>query len=202
MTGSAKRKGGVRRSPPCACGCGGVPVKHGAEYIRGHRPPKPLGERFWPKVDRRGDDECWEWRGSRGVSGYGCVELPETRRLVGAHRASWILHFGSIPDGLFVLHRCDNPPCVNPHHLFLGTHEDNMADASVKGRIVASRARGERSGNARLTDAQVAEIRRRHLSGVHPARRTGNSTTELAREYGVTRQYIGQLVRGVWRQAS
>lgn len=75
--------------------------------------------------------------------------------VVGVHRFAWEFYFGPVPEGLWVLHTCDNPPCVNPEHLFLGTHDDNMADRSAKGRA----PRGEGCRNARLTDALVREIR-------------------------------------------
>ncbi len=182
------------------CGCGGHPAKRGAEYIRGHRPPKTLSQLFWPKIG--GPTElggCWEWQAYIRPAGYGQMGLPGTRKAIDAHRASWIVHFGEIPDGLCVCHHCDNRRCVHPGHLFLGTNADNNADAVAKGRIKASRARGERCGNAKLTDSQVAEIRRRHVPRVHPARRTRSSTTELAREFGITRQYVSQLVAGKWR---
>lgn len=83
-------------------------------------------ETFWSKVDKTG--ECWVWVAGRFVTGYGAY------RNQGAHRVSWGLMNGPIPAGLFVLHRCDNPPCVRPDHLFLGTHTDNMHDKVAKGR--------------------------------------------------------------------
>lgn len=195
MANAAKRKG-----DKCACGCGYWPAKRGAMYVRGHRPPKSLSDRFWPKVAGAMESGgCWEWQGSIGTNGYGQMSQPGTRKLIPAHRASWIIHFGAIPNNLWVLHRCDNKRCVHPAHLFLGTLQDNVDDAVAKGIIKATRAKGERSGNAKLTDAQVAEIRRRHNPGLHPARKTGGSSLELAREFGVTKQYIWQLVRGHWR---
>lgn len=155
-----------------------------------------LEKTFWPKVDKSG--ECWEWMAYIRPAGYGQVGIPRTRRTIDAHRASWIIHNGLIPDGLFVCHHCDNKACVRPDHLFLGTNLDNLRDAAKKGIIKRTRARGERSGNCKLTDAQVAEIRRRHRV-VHPARRTGSSSSELAAEFGVTPQYVGQIVSRKWR---
>jgi hypothetical protein len=94
--------------------------------------PKPLDERFWRHVDASGD--CWVWTGARSIAGYGKMRLSRPRQLMDAHRVSWELHNGPIPDGFLVLHRCDNPPCVRPEHLFLGTHADNAADKIAKGR--------------------------------------------------------------------
>jgi hypothetical protein len=94
---------------------------------------KPLAERFWGKV-RKGAG-CWVWTGSRIPKGYGKIQLG--RRGTSprfAHRISWELHFGPIPQGLWVLHKCDNPSCVKPSHLFLGTAKDNTSDMMAKGR--------------------------------------------------------------------
>ncbi len=110
-----------------------------------HR-PRPVAERFWPKV-RRGEG-CWEWTGARSAKGYG--RLTAGRRGDGylrTHRLSFELAYGPVPDGLFVLHRCDNPPCVRPDHLFLGTKSDNMRDAVSKGRLNTRSARAARAAN-------------------------------------------------------
>ena len=190
MTTPSKRKGDA-----CACGCGERTSARPAKYVRGHRPPISLAE----AVARHTlvTDGCWEWQGYIRPSGYGDVGVPGESRTEGAHRASWLIHEGPIPDGMFVCHHCDNPRCVRPDHLFLGTSQDNMDDMWAKGR--GSRLYGSRSPGAKLTLAEVEEIRRRHVAGIHPARRTGGSSTELAREFGITRQYVGQLVSGSWR---
>ncbi len=100
---------------------------------------RELETRFWAKVACGEPDECWPWTGStcpaRGYGHIGLTLVSGKRCVKGAHRVAWILEFGHIPVGLDVLHRCDNPPCINPRHLFLGTHGDNMRDAVAKGRL-------------------------------------------------------------------
>src|SRR5262245_17887722 len=105
---------------------------------------RPLAERFWPKVDKRGADDCWPWMASTMRGGYGEIRI--SRRYVPAHRVAYELTIGPIPDGQLCCHRCDNPPCCNPGHLFLGTTAENNADCLIKGRHVPPR--GEMSGKA------------------------------------------------------
>lgn len=93
--------------------------------------------RFWQFVDVKGENDCWLWQGSHNGKGYGELSqyaLNKTLKPMRAHRLSWEIHNGKIPDGMCICHHCDNPRCVNPNHLFMGTHKDNMHDASVKGR--------------------------------------------------------------------
>jgi hypothetical protein len=158
----------------------------------------PVEERFWPKVDMRGDDECWPWLGYRDRRGYGKIR-PKQSNSTKAHRVAWMLRYGSIPDGLCVLHHCDNPPCCNPHHLFLGTHLDNVADRHAKGRTASGegagmsavpselRPRGETHGRAVLTEAQVLAIRATYATG-------GTSVRALAREFNCSKSMVHFIV--------
>lgn len=130
---------------------------------RNHEPfhSVPLEERFWEKVDRAGPDECWEWQASQQEYGHGLIRVDgEVDR---AHRASWMLHNGDIPNGKCVLHSCHNPPCVNPEHLYIGTHADNARDRDKAGRHVA--LKGEDHGRSKLTAQEVKYIRRLYLTG-------------------------------------
>lgn len=161
---------------------------------------RTLAERFWSKVDipvRPGSellgDECWEWTGS-GASGYG--QLRYQGKLLKASRVSYELAYGPFDQALDVCHSCDNPPCVRPDHLFLGDARANARDMVEKGRNVwfpppqpthAQRARGERHGEARLTEDDVMAIRLRHADG--------ESQYALAYAFGVTRPNIGFIVR-------
>ena len=92
-------------------------------------------DRFWSKVDQRGPDDCWEWRAARMWKGYGHFGVARDL-VVRAHRFAWEVSRGPIPNGAMVLHRCDNPACCNPAHLFLGTARDNTDDMVAKGRMV------------------------------------------------------------------
>lgn len=150
--------------------------------IRRH-PPMP--DRFWAKVRRVG--ECWEWAGVHRFDNYGQFGIGGQMRL--AHRIAWELTNGPIPDGLYVCHHCDNPPCVRPDHLFLGTARDNALDMLAKGRQGYTGSPGEQNHQAKLTASQVRAIRRRYARG-------GISQRALAQEYGVTQTTIGRAIRG------
>lgn len=162
----------------CHCGCGqqtqmakqtekragwikGQPVR----YVVGHSggpKSRPTEVRFWECVAPGPEEECWPWQGYRNKRGYGCLTIGgRNGRAVHTHRLAWELNFGSIPDGLCVLHKCDNPPCCNPNHLFLGTDADNVADKVKKGR----QARGEHHGQSTLTTELVLQIRKLHADG-------------------------------------
>jgi hypothetical protein len=115
---------------------------------------------FWSKVDKT--DSCWNWTASVNHHGYGQINggSSKIKMTYKAHRLSWLIHFGAIPDGLIVMHRCDNRRCVNPEHLFVGTYADNTADMMAKGRQAKNNGlKGELNPCAKLTNAQVREIR-------------------------------------------
>ena len=139
--------------------------------------------RFWSHVQKT--DDCWIWTASR-VGGYGRMWLAENVRIL-AHRLSWLIHNGTIPVGKRVLHKCDNPPCVRPDHLFLGTMKDNIQDALRKKRM----AFGERVGSARLADSDVVEIHRLH--------RDGKSGYAIAKHFSIDRGKIYKILkRKMW----
>lgn len=147
--------------------------------------PHPGG--FWDRANQEGGpDACWPWRPTRRTGGgYGSVEV--NGRPMGAHRRAYELSFGPIPDGLWVLHKCDNPPCVNPAHLFLGTNADNVADRTAKGRTVS--VRGPRPGSGRKLSRTVVDDIRELL-------RQGETCGGIARQYGMSRQAISSIKNG------
>jgi hypothetical protein len=131
----------------------------------------PVEERFWSKVDIGSPEECWTWNAGRNWRGYGAFRFKDKTGSQEAHRVAWKLVFGD-PGSLCVLHRCDNPPCVNPNHLFMGTHLDNLRDMRAKGRGVDPPRnpvlRGEASNFARLTEDEVRVIKLALKSGKNP----------------------------------
>ena len=144
----------------------------------------PLTERFWKYVQKT--DSCWVWTGAKAHGGYGVLSISRKQGIVRAHRLSWEIHNGPIPEGMDMCHTCDNPSCVNPSHLFLGTPHDNAIDMMEKGRDLEGRkrrARGEEHHRAKLTAAQVVAIRSEYAAG-------DTSTRKLATKYGVSRRSI------------
>lgn len=150
---------------------------------------RTLNERFWSKADQDGERECWEWNAKRDKDGYGWFS-PQHGKKVHAHRVSWMITNGTIPDGLYVLHTCDNPGCVNPKHLKLGTHQDNMDDMVARNRLPSEA--GELNHRAKLTWDQVREIRRRYPNF---------SQQFIAKEYGVSPKTISKIITGIrWKE--
>lgn len=146
--------------------------------------------RFWSYVNTSGD--CWKWllKPNKPGSGYEYGRFAIKRRRWLAHRAAYIIAHGEIPGKLFVLHRCDNPRCVRPDHLFLGTHDDNMADMVAKGRSPKSHAVlfGKDNGKTKILPEEVREIRRR----CYPRKKA--TYQALALEYGVTLCTIRHII--------
>lgn len=161
-------------------------------HLSESHPETDVETRFWPNVERGEDDACWEWRGSRQVNGYGCIRI--NNRGFRTHRIAWELTNGPIPKGMHICHACDNPPCCNPRHLFLGTQRDNMRDAIAKGRFRFIPEESKRVG-VKLTPDMVREIRRRVAAG--------EMQTALAREFGINKYTMRSIVhRRTWRHLS
>jgi hypothetical protein len=148
----------------------------------------PIADRFWMKVQKAAEG-CWLWTGATGGYGYGRIVGGRGRRTRPAHHVAWELANGPIPPGKDVLHSCDNPPCVRADHLFLGTHAENMRDMYRKGRGGRKGQKGAENHFARLTEAQVAEIRALYATG-------SVSQAALGRHFGVCRATIGCITRG------
>lgn len=146
-------------------------------------------ERFYSKFTPGGVDECWEWEGRIQHSGHGVLSFNKSS--LKAHRIAYFLANGPIPEGLSVCHSCDNPACVNPGHLWLGTQADNNADRDRKGR--AKTAKGAKRPNAILTEDDVRKIIARYAEG-------GVTHKQLATEYGVAKTTITRIMMGLnWK---
>lgn len=187
----------------CQCGCGqvaplstftkldkgrikGLPVR----YLPSHWFNKAtMADALWEFLTPGNRDECWEWQKKLNGWRYGMVWFRGETFL--AHRISYEIHCGAIPEGLKVLHRCDNPPCCNPKHLFLGTDADNVADKVSKKR----HAYGERAHAAKLKEADVVKIRELRKEGLY--------FTEIAAMYSVGATTINNIVNRVtWKHVS
>lgn len=186
----------------CKCGCGnktriarqsstfhGHTIGEPVSYLPGHTARVRWGEtlsRFWSLVSKQGDKECWPWLGDVQAYGYGRFHWKGRQQI--ATRVMWdITHSEVVPADICVCHTCDNPICVNPRHLFLGTKDDNNKDAKRKGRMKG--AVGEKHSKAKLTDADVIAIR--------AAFKRGNVTkSALASKYGVGRTAIRAVIDG------
>ena len=140
----------------------------------------PFEIRFWAKVDKRTQQECWNWTGAKNVGGYGTL-IEHGSKMIPAHRASYQMAFGAIEEGLVVRHKCDNRTCVNPHHLELGTPADNRRDSAERGTAGGAQRK--------LTDEQVREIR----ASNGPCR-------EVGARYGVSGALVSKIRNGLDRK--
>lgn len=145
--------------------------------------------KFWSRVHKT--DTCWLWtNGTKGGSWYG--QFMFKGKMYRTHRLSWMMHFGAIPKGLLVCHKCDIPGCINPDHLFLGTHADNSRDASAKKRTYGPHhgnfAKGSRHHKAKLNEDIVRHIRRLHKQGMRGS--------EIADSHGINRSVICEVLSG------
>ena len=160
--------------------------------------------RFWSKVAKKADG-CWLWTAGRDKDGYGVFQT--SGKQVRSHRFAWQFANGSIPQGLLVCHTCETPACCNPAHLFVGTHDVNVADKVAKDRQARGdkcgsrlyperRPHGEQHSSSKLSAAQVSAIRRRYIPGLV-------SMHSLALEFAVSPQGISKIIRRVtWRHLS
>jgi hypothetical protein len=144
--------------------------------------------RHWARAGKRGDNECWLWTGNRTTIGYGVLYWRPKGNLY-AHRVAYFLAYGVDPGAFHVCHRCDQPSCVNPAHLFLGTDADNVHDAIAKGRML----QGEKNGEAKLTGGDIPQIRTLHATGKW-------THCKLAAKFGVSQTAIRHILRGnTWK---
>lgn len=168
-----------------------------AEYLKSQGLSENFPQRFWPKVNKDGPipphcpelGQCWVWTAhltkSKLSGGYGRIGGGGFLHHITTHRGSWVLHFGPIPEGLHVLHKCDNRKCVNPSHLFLGTYRDNYYDSLKKGRRVY--AKGDKQPAAKLSYEKADVIRELY--------KTGSTTIlTLANQFGVSETAIHQVI--------
>jgi len=148
--------------------------------------------RFWSKVDVRGPDECWEWQASINSSGYGRFKIA-SYQMVSANRVALISHTQKEPDGMSALHHCDNRKCCNPHHLYFGTHEDNMRDKVERGRCRTGDQAGANNGASKLNDDQLALVVRRLKAGWN--------NKKIAADLPIGHAMVSKIRTGVmWRE--
>jgi hypothetical protein len=167
-------------------------------YRRNPNPDSRDIDRFWSKVDKspghgpRGD--CWIWTAAKSTHGYGVFGVPEYGTFL-AHRFSMLVENGGLPANLMVCHTCDNPPCVNPSHLFMGTASDNFRDCIKKGRHKgnSSKISGDKHWRSKLTNEQVIEMRTLYKP-------TGCGYVEIGKKYGISGEHVSLILRGkTWK---
>lgn len=157
---------------------------------------KSLETRFWLKVDKKPGfgphGNCWLWTACRALNGYGQMNLGSGRKAM-AHRLAWAFrHHEEIPPKMYICHTCDNPPCVNPDHLFLGTPSMNMIDCKDKGRHRFGTVSGSKSRFAKLTEEQVIRVRQLVKGGMRQI--------DVARQFGMSRSGINHITsRRKWK---
>lgn len=148
---------------------------------------QPYIDRFWEKINKKSDDECWNWTGAHNSAGYGVYGTPAKY----AHRISYTLHYGKLPRDFFVCHTCDNPSCVNPHHLFRGTSSDNMRDRNIKNRN--NLPHGENHHWTKLNEQNIVSIRKFYADGTL-------NEHQLADLFGVSIGNISSIInRKSWK---
>lgn len=148
-------------------------------------------ERFWQRVSKAGENDCWEWNRGKTGNVYGQLRIANNQAF-GTHVFSYILHKGPVPAGLWVLHTCDNRRCVNPNHLYAGTPLQNMRDCSNRGRLKVPELRGERCPAAKLTEDDVRAIRK-----------ASGTNKELGEKYNVHSSLISCIQRRViWKSVA
>lgn len=146
---------------------------------------RPLKDRFFDKVNVT--TACWLWTGCLDAGGYGRIRMPRERRTEYAHRVSYQLHVGAIPHGKIICHRCGNPTCVKPDHLYAGTYRQNMIDRVAHGHQSGGARPGEKHHMAKLSDKQVTKIR--------SMLKTGSTGAYLSRAFGVSQTQISRIKR-------
>lgn len=158
---------------------------------------KPLIERFWPRVNKNGDNGCWNWTAALSAAGYGQIGAQGERKILYTHRLSWEIANGQIPNGMVICHKCDNPKCCNPDHLFMGTQKQNMQDARKKGRDVHSRHPncfpiGHKAARAKITNEQASEMMKEIYGGA--------LRSVTAKKFGVSVSLISKIINGKCRK--
>jgi hypothetical protein len=207
LVGVSRATSGRSASWNMRCDCGNEVVALQCNLVRGKatscgclfndkwkqkaRAVRP-GARLWAKVRRGGDDDCWPWLGGIARGGYGVITV--NRTVWSTHRLAWTVTSGEIPNEALVCHKCDNPPCCNPSHLFLGTHKDNSDDMHSKGR--ARPPHGVKHPRAKLTDVDVLELRAAAANGTLVFR-------DAIRRYRVCQSTIRRAIdRANWKHVA
>ena len=188
----------------CQCGCGKKTsvsptssshhdrkAGHPLRFVKGHRYTPPPKERLYAKIKKNARTGCWEWQGAKTSAGYGLFSVDGS--LVYTHRFSYNLHNGRLPDDLHVCHKCDNPSCCNPDHLFLGTDADNLADMRRKNRhSPPPKMTGRRNPSTKISEKDVLQIRK--------MKKAGKSLKEIAVSFSISKTNVADICkRKIWR---